>query len=373
MLTDFSKAILQHFSADENGLSVVQVSRAALGLIAVLRSWKQELSACVVAMPAAVCHDVVAAVLEAGYQPFFCDIDPDNGLVPEGEWLRAREAGAMVAIVVHLYGNAADVETVRNIFPSPDCLLIDDAAQALGTKYKGHQVGLKGDAGLISFGATKHISAGGAAVLTRDVELLKRVQLEIEFAKYPEQSLRLKAEKEFRKQFECARENLRENGDNSGFVDLLKGYGVALYPPFPTTKIAEVEQALKVYSETASKRQYKADLWHEPLQESGLLAVGMGHDVVPWRYACRLPGINWREQHVLGEAMRERGLNVSHWYLPANWFLQKTASDSMPGAETLAREVFQFWIDEETTVADIKEGAQVVCGLISEFLNTREK
>lgn len=372
MMSDFNSAVLQQFDSDEKGLSVVPVSRAALGLIAVLRSWKREIDECVVAMPAAVCHDLVAAVLEAGGRPFFCDVNPANGLVPESEWVRARQAGASVALVVHLYGNAADVAAVRRVFPAPGCLLIDDAAQALGTRYNESQVGLKGDIGLVSFGASKHINAGGAAILSGNDELLTRVQSEIEEMKYSDPSLIVEAEKKFRQGFEYARKKLRENDDNSAFASLLDGYQAALYPPFPEVMIADLVQALKNYPHAARERQSKARLWRKLLQGSGLLPVGMEQNTIPWRFTCRLPGINWRQQYALGEAMREKGLHVSHWYLPANWLLAETIILSMPGTETLAREVFQFWIDEQTSLEDIEKGAVIVTELVEGIEGERQ-
>jgi dTDP-4-amino-4,6-dideoxygalactose transaminase len=87
------------------GSTVVPVGRAALGLMALLQSWRSTRPACKVAVSGAVCHEVILAVLEAGCEPLFCDVDVANGLVPESEWARARKLGAEVAVVVHLYGN----------------------------------------------------------------------------------------------------------------------------------------------------------------------------------------------------------------------------------------------------------------------------
>src|SRR5260221_8448549 len=111
----------------------IPAARASVGLIAVLRCWTSGRGRTRVALPAIVGHDVVAAVQGAGCEPFFCDIDLSDGNVPEQEWARARSAGASVAVVVHLYGNPADISVVRRHFCSPHCLLIDDAAQALGS------------------------------------------------------------------------------------------------------------------------------------------------------------------------------------------------------------------------------------------------
>ena len=112
--------------------SIIPVGRASLGIYAALRVWSGGRKL-VVALSAAVCQDVIAAVLMAGCSPYFCDVDPVTGLVPCNEWIRAREAGATAAIVVHLYGNPADTALVCRIFSEADCLIIDDAAQALGT------------------------------------------------------------------------------------------------------------------------------------------------------------------------------------------------------------------------------------------------
>ena len=52
-------------------------------------------------------------------------------------------------------------------------------------------------------------------------------------------------------------------------------------------------------------------------------------------------------------------MHVSNWYLPAHWFVAEPAG-SYPGAETLAEQVFQFWIDDDTTEQAIAEHAKVV-------------
>ena len=52
-------------------------------------------------------------------------------------------------------------------------------------------------------------------------------------------------------------------------------------------------------------------------------------------------------------------MHVSNWYLPAHWFLGRGAG-SLPGVEKLAREVFQFWLDEDTSSDSIARGIALV-------------
>lgn len=313
------------------------------------------------ALPSAVCHEVVVAVLAARCEPVFCDVDPSDGLVQDSEWSRARSLGADVAIVVHLYGNPACLAAVRGIFPAQDCLLIDDAAQALGSCYEGRMAGTAGDVGLLSFGPTKHIATGNAALLFRDTALGQDVAARLSAQSTQPVSVRGALASAFRTRLEMARARVRDSGDNSAgaFAGLLEGLAPLLAVPYsPQAGIATVD-ALAHYAEAAQNRVAKKDLWALGLAGTGLQPVGMGKGCVPWRYACRLPGLSWSEQHRIAEALRAEGMHVSNWYLPAHWFLGPSAPP-LPGVETLAREVFQFWLDEHTAREAIERDSAIV-------------
>ena len=328
----------------------IQTSRAALGLMAVLRCWPRRRNVCRVALSGAVCHDVVVAVLAAGCEPVFCDVDVSDGLVTEAEWIRARSLGADVAIVVHLYGNPAPTKRVRDIFPPEECLVIDDAAQALGSQSADGAAGTQGDVGLLSFGYSKHISLGTAALLFRDPGFGATVGAFLERLTPEPGSARDHARGVFRAQLDAARARLREEGDPAAdaFSGLLTGLQPTLHEPLVKDVEKDILIALESYPEAVAARVMKAALWSGGLAGSGMQPVGMGRGCVPWRYACRLPGASWLTQHRLAEALRKDGMHVSNWYLPAHWFLGQGAG-SLPGVERLSREVFQFWLDGETS------------------------
>lgn len=328
---------------------IVPAGRGSLGIYAALRAWGGHGP---VAVPAAVCQDVIAAILMAGRNPFFCDVDPATGLTPAREWQRARAAGAEAAIVVHLYGNPADTVAVRAAFVGG--LVIDDAAQALGTRTPEGLAGTGGDLGLISFGHTKHIQVGGAALLCRDRDFAQACAVELAGVQPVSEVEAEAVEKTFRVGFEAARGRLRETGDFAGFAGLLNGYSPALRVAWNPAWSEDIAQALADYPARLAARRAKADCWAEAIIGTGLIPVGMGSDSVPWRFACRKPGCDWREQHRLGVALRGQGLHVSHWYLPAHWLLGAPAG-SLPGAERLAQEAFQFWLDESTGMALIAQ------------------
>lgn len=343
-------------------------ARAALGLLAVLRCWVDAGNAGNVAVPANVCHDVVAAILGANCRPVFCDIDPIDGNIIDQEWARARLVGASVALVVHMYGNPADLSAVRSHFGAPDCLVIDDAAQALGSTNALGPVGGQGDVGLLSFGATKHIEVGGAAILFQDPAFAIRVESTLASIEVLPETKRLEIYARFRQHLEAARKRMRIEGNTAAiaFQGLLDGYSPLLQVPFPVGASHATFIELDNYAHARMDRLQKSAAWATGLAGSGLVPVGMGAGTVPWRYTCRLPGIDWTWQHHLGEEMRSHGLNVSHWYLPAHWMCDQEPT-TFPGTETLAREVFQFWVDGHTSIETIEYAAATVASIVRKF------
>lgn len=345
---------------------VLLAGRAALGLSALLECWRGRREFCRVALPAAICHEVVLSVIAAGCDPIFCDVDPLDGLVKESEWSRARSCGADVAIVVHLYGNPASVGAARRIFPAPNCLLVDDAAQALGSSSDACMAGSGGDVGLLSFGATKHISTGNAALLFRSVELAEEVGARLSDKTPQPLSVRAPLAAAFRARLEVARAHLRASGDGSAdmFAGLLEGLEPLLAVPFSAEAETATMRALSGYAEAAQRRVAKKEMWESGLTGTGLQPVGMGEGCVPWRYVCKLPGLDWLGQHRIAEKLRAAGMHVSNWYLPAHWFVRRPIRP-LPGVQTLAREVFQFWLDEDTTPELIEQWSAMVRRVLS--------
>jgi dTDP-4-amino-4,6-dideoxygalactose transaminase len=307
----------------------------------------------------------VAAVLGAGFEPIFVDIDPDSGIVIGSEWERARIAGASVALVVHLYGNPVEMWLVRAHFPVGQCLVVDDAAQAFGASNSEGIVGRQGDVGLLSFGQTKHIDAGGAMLLFADSAFADGVAECLHCIPPVPDSARQMHIERFRKGLDAARAQLRVDGANGAlaFHGLLDGHFASLQMGAPSNDDEALIVALDGYAYHRQERKVKSEAWSVGLMGLGFQPVGMGHGSVPWRYTCRLPGIDWETQNYLGNTMRSNGIDVSHWYLPTHWMCGH-AVGSLPGTERLAQEIFQFWLDKKTSIETIKRSSELISGII---------
>ncbi|WP_332648457.1 DegT/DnrJ/EryC1/StrS family aminotransferase [Lysinibacillus sp. 54212] len=80
-------------------------------------------------------------------------------------------------LVVHLYGLSADMGTIMRICQKYNVPVIEDAAESLGTLYKGQQTGTIGDYGIYSFNGNKIITtSGGGMLVSNNVEKLSKVR-----------------------------------------------------------------------------------------------------------------------------------------------------------------------------------------------------
>ncbi|MEM4297266.1 MAG: DegT/DnrJ/EryC1/StrS family aminotransferase [Nitrososphaerota archaeon] len=119
------------------------------------------------------------AVSHSGATPVPVEPDPrtyniDPARIPDAITERTR-----AVIVVHLYGQPADMDPILEIGRSRGLIVIEDAAQAHGARYKGKRAGSLGDAAAFSFYPAKNLGAlgDGGAVVTNDAHVAECVRL----------------------------------------------------------------------------------------------------------------------------------------------------------------------------------------------------
>jgi dTDP-4-amino-4,6-dideoxygalactose transaminase len=121
----------------------------------------------------------VFAIAHVDATPVLVDVDPKTYTL-DPDAVRAAITKRTRAIVpVHLYGQPADMDSLGEIARSHGLLLIEDACQAHGARYKGQRVGSMGDAAAFSFYPAKNLGAhgDGGMVVTRDRGLRDRLRV----------------------------------------------------------------------------------------------------------------------------------------------------------------------------------------------------
>lgn len=115
------------------------------------------------------------AVRQVGAKPVFVDICPDTLCINTNLISSAITNNTKAIMPVHLYGNAAEMSKLLEIARQFDLYVVEDSAEALGTKILEQHVGTFGDIGVFSFYANKLITTGeGGMVIFKDHNLLSK-------------------------------------------------------------------------------------------------------------------------------------------------------------------------------------------------------
>ena len=148
---------------------------AALHLAAMAAGWKEGDEVIVSSITFAASANCVRY---CGAKPVFADIKPDTYNI-DPDSIRSLITPATKAVVaVDFTGQAVELDEIRAICKEHNLLLVEDAAHAIGTKYKGKPVGSIADMTCFSFHPVKTITSGeGGAITTNDENLYRRLSL----------------------------------------------------------------------------------------------------------------------------------------------------------------------------------------------------
>lgn len=112
----------------------------------------------------------VAPVTYLGATPVFVDVLPDTWCIDPAGVEAAITPRTKAILAVHLYGNLADLDAILAIARRCGLPVIEDAAEAIGSEWRGRKAGSVADFGVFSFHGTKTMTTGegGALVTGRD-------------------------------------------------------------------------------------------------------------------------------------------------------------------------------------------------------------
>jgi perosamine synthetase len=115
------------------------------------------------------------AVLHAGAIPIFADVDGETGLLTPDGAAQALTERTRAIMPVHVHGTPFDLDPMLELGSRHRLVVVEDAAQAHGARYRGRPVGALAQAGGFSLQSSKNLSAGeGGIFVTNDDELAER-------------------------------------------------------------------------------------------------------------------------------------------------------------------------------------------------------
>lgn len=117
-----------------------------------------------------------APIVHLGAKPVFVDILPDSWCIDPEKAEAAITPSTKAIVAVHLYGNLCDMSRLLAISKRHGILIIEDAAEAIGSVYHGKRAGSMGTFGAFSFHGSKTLTTSeGGMFVTNDSDLYERV------------------------------------------------------------------------------------------------------------------------------------------------------------------------------------------------------
>jgi perosamine synthetase len=120
----------------------------------------------------------INTILYTGATPVLVDVSPQTWTMDPAAVEAAITPRTKAIMPVHLYGHPCPMDEILALAARAECFVVEDAAESLGSEYKGVKTGALGHAGCFSFFGNKVITTGeGGMVIFNDPELTKRARI----------------------------------------------------------------------------------------------------------------------------------------------------------------------------------------------------
>ena len=266
----------------------------------------------------------VAAIEYAGARPVFVDIHPATYNIDPSKVEATITERTRAILPVHLYGQVADMDPILEIAHRHRLIVIEDAAQAHGARYKGRRAGSMGEIACFSFYPGKNLGAcgEGGAVVTNNPEYAKTIRM------------------------------LRDWGMEKRYHYVLKGYNYRM----EGIQAAILRVKLRRLDEWTACRQAHARQYAALLKGSGLVTPKVPSDGshVFNVYAIRSP---WRD--AIQETLQAKGVQTGiHYPFPIHlleaWKDLGYHAGDFPVAECVAKEELSLPVYPELTSEQVE-------------------
>lgn len=119
-----------------------------------------------------------SSMMRTGAIPVFCEINPETMSISLEDAKNKLTKNTKAIIPVHYAGNTSDIEEIVEFAKNNNLIIIEDAAQSLGTKWKGKPLGSFAPLSAVSFHATKNIHCGlGGCLIINDPSLVENAEI----------------------------------------------------------------------------------------------------------------------------------------------------------------------------------------------------
>ena len=270
------------------------------------------------------------AISYTGATPVFVDVRPSDFNIDPELIDKAVSPRTRAIIPVHLYGQPADMDAIREIARQHNLVVVEDACQAHGARYNRQRVGTFGDAGCFSFYPGKNLGAygDGGAVVTNNETIAERIR------------------------------ELRQYGQKQKYIHSTLGYNARL--DSIQAKILGVK--LRHLDEWNANRKEAAQLYRELLSENGIV---LPHENPESDHVYHLFVIQHPRRDDLLTFLQDQNIFCGiHYPVPLNrqkpYLSVETIPSDAPVAQTLAGRILSLPMFPEITNEQITRISEAI-------------
>lgn len=285
------------------------------------------------------------AIIKAGLKPVLVDADPDTWNMDVTKIEEKITDRTRAIMVVHLYGLPVDMDAVLDIAKRHNLYVIEDAAEAIGVKYRGKQCGSFGNVSAMSFFANKHVTTGeGGMVFADDDDII------------------LRAKNVRNLFFDSERRYIHEEiGSNFRMTNIQAAIGVA--------QLEKLDEHLKIKRAIGQK-------YNELLADNKMFKLPVDHtdysENMYWIYGLVIRDEIDADASEVMKKLGEMGIGTRHFFYPLH--LQPAYNnmglfngESYPVAEKLAKKGFYIPAGMALTDEQIETVARCVNEIANEY------
>ena len=304
-----------------------------------------------VVVPSLTWCSTANAVLYAGANPVFCDVDLETMLATPALIAQVLTSKTRAVIVVHYGGLAADIQAIKTSLPQ-QVAVIEDAAHALGALYPdGSKVGSSGNLTCFSFYANKNLAMGdGGAVAVQDADLADKLRL------LSHQGLSADAWKRFAHPMAALTPAIESLGYKMNLIDLLACIGRVQLAR--QGEFQEIRQSIAEYY-----RHALSALNVGILMQSGIIDISHVKHLFVIRLPIKQMDVS-RNEFLL--ELRSRNIGASIHYAPLHVmpFYQQYVQSPLGNTEQLMHEIMTLPIGASVSLEDARYVVEQITDLL---------
>lgn len=285
------------------------------------------------------------AISATGAVPVACDVDPATLTLDWRDAEKRLTPKTKALMPVHYGGGVGSLDEIYSFARRHDLRVIEDAAHAFGTVYRGQRIGGFGDIACFSFDGIKNITSGeGGCVITDDHEVLRRIQ----------DARLLGVERDTEQRYANRRSwtfDVTEQGWRYHMSNIMAAIGQA---------------QLERFQEMAVKRQHLARRYDELLRgHPHIRSFPKDYDaVVPHIYVVHIPKLSDRER--LQKQLLEVGIQTGIHYQPNHVlsYYSKRTAPPLPVTDSIFPGLLSLPLHPDLDEDDVKRVSTALKGLV---------